>query len=57
MAATLKQALTGNGSKDARQGQSVRRETMKAAEWGKSYFLCLFLFHRGKSVDHPSRSF
>jgi hypothetical protein len=34
MAAALKQALTGNGSKDARRGQSARRKTMTAVEWG-----------------------
>jgi hypothetical protein len=35
MAAALKKALSQNGSKDARQGQSSRRKTMTAAEWGK----------------------
>jgi hypothetical protein len=35
MAAVLKQALTGNRSKDAWQGQSARRKTMTTVEWGK----------------------
>jgi hypothetical protein len=35
MAVALKQALSGNGSKDARQGQSARRKMMMVAEWGK----------------------
>jgi hypothetical protein len=32
MAVALKRALSGNGSKDARQGLSARRKTMTVAE-------------------------
>jgi hypothetical protein len=35
MTVALNQALTGNGSKDARQGQCTRRKTMTMVEWGK----------------------
>jgi hypothetical protein len=35
MAVALNQDLMGNGSRDARQGQCARRNTMTAAEWGK----------------------
>jgi hypothetical protein len=35
MAAKLNQELTGNGSRDERQGQCARRKTITAPEWGK----------------------
>jgi hypothetical protein len=43
MAVALDQELTGNGTRDARQGQCARRKTMTAAEWGKQLLL-LFSF-------------
>jgi hypothetical protein len=44
MAVVLNQELTGNGRKDARQGQCARRKMMMAAEWGKQ-LLPLFFFY------------
>jgi hypothetical protein len=58
MAAVLNQDLTGNGRRDARQGQCARRKTMMAAEWGKQLLPPFFLLsHCRKSLAHPCRSF
>jgi hypothetical protein len=56
MAAALNQELTGNGSKDARQGQCTRRKTMMAAEWGKQ-LLPLSSFIPQRKISGPSQPF
>jgi hypothetical protein len=56
MAAALKRALSGNGSKDARQGQSARRKTMMAAEWGKQ-LLPLPSFILSQKISRSSQPF
>jgi hypothetical protein len=50
MAAALNQALTGNGSKDARQGQCARRKTMMAAEWGKQLLPLPFFYSTAENL-------
>jgi hypothetical protein len=56
MVATLNQELTGNGSKDARQGQCTRRKMMTAAEWGKQ-LLPPFSFIPLQKISGPSQPF